>query len=73
METFSVWGGYSYGSGVEEFPNLVEAAQEYLRRMEPSNTYYPLWGDAGDDDYVLVTEYEGWTIGDLKELASVND
>lgn len=65
---YGVWGGYSYGVGTEEFPSLLEAAREYLRRMNPSETYYPLWGEVGDEDYVLTTEYEGWTVQELEAL-----
>ena len=73
MTEFTVWGGYSYsnlGGDTEEFPSVLEAALEYLRRMEVSNTYYPCWGECSEDDYVLVTEYEGWTLSDLKAIVN---
>jgi hypothetical protein len=69
METFSVWGGYSYGVGSEEFESLLHAAREYVRRMSPSVTYYPLWGDVdGEDIYVLTNEDQGWTVSELQRL-----
>jgi hypothetical protein len=67
---YGVWGGYSYAVGTETFPTLLEAAREYLRRINPSETYYPLWGDAGEDDYVLTTEFDGWTIRELESIAA---
>lgn len=67
---YGVWGGYSYGVGTEEFPSLLEAAREYLRRTSPSETYYPLWGDAGEGDYVLTTSDEGWTLSELEAIAA---
>jgi hypothetical protein len=73
MTQYALWGGYSYsnlGGETEEFESLLEAALEYLRRMEVSNTYYPLWGDAGEGDYVLTTEHEGWTIPELEAIVS---
>lgn len=73
MTQYALWGGYSYsnlGGETEEFPSLLEAALEYLRRMEVSNTYYPLWGDCSEDDYVLTTEYEGWTIPELEAIVA---
>ena len=69
MEKFSVWGGYSYGVGSEEFESLLHAAREYVRRMSPSVTYYPLWGDVdGEDIYVLTNEDQGWTLSELQQL-----
>jgi hypothetical protein len=68
---YGVWGGYSYGVGTEEFDSLEAAATAYIQRMNPSNTYYPLWGEAGEDDYVLTTEFEGWTVKDLQDLIQV--
>ena len=69
MEKFSVWGGYSYGVGSEEFESLLHAAREYVRRMSPSVTYYPLWGDVdGEDIYVLTNEDQGWTLSELQRL-----
>lgn len=71
MTQYALWGGYSYSNtGTEEFESLLEAALEYLRRMEVSNTYYPLWGDVGEGEYVLATEHEGWTLPELEALVS---
>jgi hypothetical protein len=66
-----MWGGYSYSVGdPERFPSLVEACREYVRRMSPSNTYYPLWGECGPDDYVIVyDECAGFTLAEV--LATV--
>ena len=69
MEKFSVWGGYSYGVSREEFESPLHAAREYVRRMSPSATYYPLWGDVdGEDIYVLTNEDQGWTLSELQQL-----
>jgi hypothetical protein len=71
MSEYSLWGGYSYhGGATEEFESVLEAALEYLHRMEVSNTYYPLWGDCSEDDYVVTTEFEGWTLTDLRAIVN---
>jgi hypothetical protein len=64
MTEYWVWGGYSYSVSTETFTDILDAAQEYLRRMAPSNLRYPTWGDA-PDEYVITTEHDGWKIEDL--------
>lgn len=68
MTTYSVWGGYSYSVGEEEFESIVHAAQEYVGRMAPSVTFFPLWGDVSAEEYVITTEHEGWTVADLVQI-----
>jgi hypothetical protein len=67
---YAVWGGYNYAVGIETFDSLIEAATEYLHRMSSLATRFPLWGDCADDDYVLTTEHEGWTLQDLRVVAN---
>lgn len=66
MVTVTMWGGFSYAAGdPETFESWGDARMEYLRRMEVSNRYYPLWGDADMDDYVIVNEFDGLTLRDV--------
>ena len=69
---YGIWGGYSYSVGTEEFDSIEEAAAEYIRRMSPSETYYPMWGDVAEDEYVITTEHEGWTLSELKEILATS-
>jgi len=64
MVRLTLWGGYSYSVGEpEEFDSWAAARLEYLRRRR--DPYYPLWGDADPDDYVIVDEYEGLRLSDV--------
>lgn len=66
MINLTLWGGYSYTVGEpEEFESWDSARLEYLSRMESWNRYYPLWGDCGLDDYVIVDECDGMTLRDV--------
>ena len=69
---YGIWGGYSYSVGTEEFDSIEEAAAEYIRRMSPSAMSYPMWGDVAEDEYVITTEHEGWTISELKEILATS-
>jgi len=66
MISVTLWGGYSYAAGEPEtFESWDAARLEYLSRMETSNRYYPLWGECELDDYVIVDEFDGLTLGDV--------
>jgi hypothetical protein len=75
MTEFSVWGGYSYTVGTEEFASIEEAAATYLRRLKgyDNGVRFPLWGDMNPDDYAITDQYEGWTIADLEAIHQKED
>ena len=70
MQEYTVWGGHSYTVGVEQFGSLVQAATEYMHRMSPLAIGFPVWGDCDDDDVVLATDTDGWTLRQVRVIAN---
>ena len=71
---FVVWGGPSYAAGTERFPNLLEAARTYLRRMDgfDAGVRFPCWGDLTPEEYAITDGIdEGWTLLDLQRIVDL--